>query len=484
MLIEIILFWRADDIFNIPFRKALLLFSSILVILTFLFFIAQARYYKYMWFIGCESKPIPQAFWNTLNGGGFLYYSGGEGVSLLLIHLVPLILIALPFYAIYPDVHTLIFIQSVFFCFAALPLFLIAVKRLNGIAAMVISFSFLLHPFIVGPAFTAPFKETVFIAFFMFFTFYFFENKRFYPYLLFLVLSMMARETVPLTCFMFTIYAILKKRPVKWVVSTAVLTVSYFMLFLFIQQCFDNVAFTTFTVREAYFDSAASGSVVTSVISRILNPGALMRVVVDVKNAKYIFRLLSPCGLILPLLSFEIIFVIPQLLVVLLSSNRAFLMPFWHHSVEASIFIWLSCVFGISKISNNEKIIKLLGIGKEKLSLVMVVFLVLMALSTYHTWYVKNEKMDSSYYNAIDEAVSLIPQDAAVSGSSHILPRLHKRRNILYLYEFAKADYIIIDRRRKAGDVGDIGALGEGTAKKYKTVFEKEGITVYAKERN
>ncbi len=485
-LIEAVFFWKViDRVFNISFRRALLALNFILIILISIHFIWQIRYYRYMWLMGSELATFQQMFWNTVNGGGF-FYNSLEGTCRFFIHLAPLVLIALPFYALYQHVYTLFFIQSVFFCYACLPLFLIASKRLNNITSIVISIGFLFYPFIVGPTFSS-FRETALIAFFMFFTFYLFEEKRFHLYLLFLLLTMMARETVPLTCFMFAIYAFIKKRPARWIMATAILTISYFLIFLLMQKAVGYIAFETYPSRfvEAY-GFTGSGSILPAIISKLSNPKAVIASIFDIEKAKYVYRLLSPCVLILPLSSIEIIFIIPLLCAFLPADNMQWLSPMWHYSMDISIFIWISTIFTISKLTNNKKIATSLNISKERLSLIMAIFVSIMALSTYHTWHIKHERMSNSYYETVKEVTSFIPPDASVCAASCLMPFLCEGRHAVALYKFEQTDYIVIDINRRHTNIFVPKAeekLKNELAMKYEVVFRKEGIIVYAKKQ-
>ena len=88
-----------------------------------------------------------QALWSTLHGK-FLYTTlhGEEASVTFAHHFQPILLLILPIYAVYQSPETLLVLQSFFLALGALPIYWIARKKLNELAGLVFSASYLLYP--------------------------------------------------------------------------------------------------------------------------------------------------------------------------------------------------------------------------------------------------------------------------------------------------------------------------------------------------
>lgn len=145
-------------------------------------------------------------------------------------HFTPIhFLIALP-YKIYPHIYTWYFIMSFSYGFSSLILYLLAKDVVaNQAAAFVISVSYLLYPPLHYVNLGA--LDTINFALpFLFLTFYFLYKKRFICYLIFMILSCMCKEDIPLVVILLGIYQLIMKYPRKWWAVTTAFSASYFIL--------------------------------------------------------------------------------------------------------------------------------------------------------------------------------------------------------------------------------------------------------------
>jgi uncharacterized membrane protein len=69
-------------------------------------------------------------------------------------------------------------------------------------------------------------------VFFLFWAFYFYDQNKFKPFLIFIFLSLLIREDVSFAIFMFGIIAILDKRKIKWILTPILLSSIYFFIAL------------------------------------------------------------------------------------------------------------------------------------------------------------------------------------------------------------------------------------------------------------
>jgi len=104
-----------------------------------------------------------------------------------------------PFYALFQDPVTLLVLQSLFLASGAVPLYLLAKKRLNNNPfAVIIALVFLLFPALHGLN-TYDFHGLVFFIPFLFFLFFFLETKRMKLFWLFFILALITREDTAFT---------------------------------------------------------------------------------------------------------------------------------------------------------------------------------------------------------------------------------------------------------------------------------------------
>lgn len=164
---------------------------------------------------------MTQMVWNTLHGR-FLYLTDYFGTDLprwAMSHVDPIILLVVPFFAIYQSPLTLVFFQLILVTFSSLLIYKIAELELkNKVLALLMGLAFLLYP-AVGflLAWTAFHGVTIAIPFFLG-AFYLFEKmykeKKFTKrnltfFWILLVITMAGKEELPLFVFLFGFFILL-----------------------------------------------------------------------------------------------------------------------------------------------------------------------------------------------------------------------------------------------------------------------------------
>ena len=131
-----------------------------------------------------------------------------------------------PFYALFQNPVTLLILQSMFLASSAVPLYLIAKKRLNNnFLSIIISIVFLLFPALHGLN-TYDFHGLVFFIPIFFFMFYFLETKRMKLFWLFFVLALITREDTPVTLIGVGLYIYFIMKNQKLGISISVSSIS------------------------------------------------------------------------------------------------------------------------------------------------------------------------------------------------------------------------------------------------------------------
>lgn len=165
----------------------------------------------YAWDLGI----FDQSLWTTLHSGKFLFntvemFISQPGTplygSFFVIHFSPILFLVLPFYWLNSSPQTLLVFQSFILGVAAVPLYLFAKNTLNNrVTAVVFSLAYLLYPPLQGVNWF-DFHVQAFLPLFFFCTFYFLAKEEWLQYFVFIFLSLMVAENVPVTVVFVGLY--------------------------------------------------------------------------------------------------------------------------------------------------------------------------------------------------------------------------------------------------------------------------------------
>lgn len=203
---------------------------SILLLLTIgyilLFSVFTVLKYQHFQYNALDLAILNQVFYNTSLGNFFGFTIHPH--SYLGDHLELIILLLSPFYFILKSPITLLILQTIFIGLSAIPIFLLTKRVLAPRLALLMGFIFLANPFVQNMN-LFEFHILPFALFFIFFAFYFFQTKKFFPFLIFFILGLLVREDVALFLVMFSVLSLLQKRSLKWMITPFVLSTSWFI---------------------------------------------------------------------------------------------------------------------------------------------------------------------------------------------------------------------------------------------------------------
>ncbi len=173
-------------------------------------------------------------FWNTLHGNPFKasITLGPDGPSHFGRHADMLVYFLLPIYYFAQKSETILVLQALFMGAAAVPLYLLASRRLGSVPALVIAGSYLLHPALHG----GNLFEFHFIGFglpLLFGAWAAYERQRLGLAALLGVLTLLTREDVALWVTIFGAYLIVTGTDPKRGLVTVVVSLIYFGLIKF-----------------------------------------------------------------------------------------------------------------------------------------------------------------------------------------------------------------------------------------------------------
>jgi len=131
------------------------------------------------------------------------------------VHISPIYYLMLPFYMIFPHPQTLQILQAVILASGIVPLYLLMKhKRLSNKAIVLISFIYALYPALSSGCYY-DLHENCFLTALLFWTFYFYEKKKYILLYIFAFLVLLVKEDAAIYIAFFALYTILSSLPEK-----------------------------------------------------------------------------------------------------------------------------------------------------------------------------------------------------------------------------------------------------------------------------
>lgn len=389
-----------------------------------------------------------QMFYMMAHGKAPITTSVGYAINHMIeIHFSPIFYLFVPIYKLFPSPETLLFLQSLFACLAAIPLYRIAhAHGLDQKISLLLAIAFLLQPGYFGGQLKDFHEIKLFPFFFLNFVYFFERNedseKRFNALtLLFLVLSLSVKEDS-------AIYLIAYAAPALFRSSTArkkaliVILVSLLTFAIVTGFVLGDESDFTYRYRSLLPNWAASS---LSGLGKVFltSPFAIITRVFTAPKLELYSLLLLPLALI-PLFGARRL------------KNLSLLIPFaalnvlqdleWQSmdnqyfmgTVSCFLLIVISELQAMKKESNRTFFVRLILLST-----------ILLTLSAHlqKMDYLKKYKADRLIYAELETELSEIPSDLSASGSSHIYPHLSKRAEIYPTAFGYQTDIIAIDLR-------------------------------------
>lgn len=427
--------------------KGFLLFLAILLFYSIAFTsIAVWRYENFCLHDSGDLLLFEQVIYNTVNGKTF--YNNSSGHNHFGDHNSPVLALLVPFAAIFPVPYVLYAFTVLSIAISAIPIYFIARKTLNsGLLALFVAASYLVQPALVGQVYLS-FHEINMVLPFLAFAFYYFIEERFYPFIAVFAMGLMVKEDVSLTLFMFSIYALIKKRGLKWCLIPAILSITWLALSIKVIIPFFAKSHS-YQMVFAYFSNVGN-SLGELISNTIVQPFGTLKELTQPDKLFYLFILLLPAGLILPFFSSEIIFVIPSIFINIYGGTQRFrLIDFEapgtlplprHMSLMAAVFLFIAAIYAIQKL----RVI----FARHSTLATTVSCLLLISMSLYSARFILRPEF---YYKphtpmpeTIKRVISLIPRKATVKANIEIANHLYDRKEVYILGSPMEADFIVI----------------------------------------
>jgi len=404
-----------------------------------------------------------QVLWSTANTGRVFWYTPeiliNPSCNFFGIHFSPFLFVILPVYYVFQSTETLLVLQVSFLALGAVPLYKIAKhENLTSKQALVFVSLYLTYLPIYGMIFF-DFHVQAFLPFLFFFSLYYFKKEEWGKYLLFIILSLMVIEFVPLIVIFFGIYGL-------WVDRKEILESfrSFHLKFLFRRRTILSIV--TVILGIVWFVAA------TRVISTVnpsappwpnsdlgdpvhdlpgfvwnvvSNPLKTLQVIFSPLDQKilYIFGLFAPVAFLsfLDLPSLMIGF--PWFLAAFLSNYPPYYAAIGYQYIAfVAPFIFVSAIYGFRRLSTANSF----SVVNANLNVVMskilktshwrafvVVLLALIMSVSYVAVVDVNVSLPvvTEHERLLEAFTKLIPLDASILTQNNVFPHLSRR---LYAY--------------------------------------------------
>jgi len=411
------------------------------LIFTVLFILRYRSFFAETW----EDLAIyNQILWNIVHGNG-PYCSITQ--TLFFGHFTPILyLVALP-YAFWPHIYSLYFILSLSFALGAIPLFMLS-KRVfsSSWMALYIALIYLLLPTLHFLNLT-DFRPILLCIPLLLCAFYFFYEKRFFPFVVFIILSAFCYETVCLNIIFFGIYALMLRRSLKWVIVPILIGTSWFIISVSVMMpALGYKEFMRKLFYAHYIQDATSKGRILYIFS---NPSEMFKRIISKTKFLYIWHISGLPYLFLPYLS-------PLLLIIALPTYLGIALRIGvfntsgsHHVATIIPFLAIATVFGLNKCLSFFSKHRFHYLRRS--FLITIFFLIFLsnfgytrfgsiAANMYDKRFMNVRNIFDPIFYIQDEQdkialklIAMIPKDASVTTSGDLLPQLSHRKT---LYEF------------------------------------------------
>ena len=391
---------------------------------------------------------------------------------------------AAPFLWIWQDARMMLLLQSFSLALAAVPLFLIANKKMgSGLIAIIVVMSYFLYP-ALGHLNMENFHYDSFLVLFIFCAFYFLITKRYFLYIAFVIFALITKEEAAITIFLLGIYAFFQNKKIG--VATMALPVIYVAILLkLIFPIFNPEGYALYSrlrIGEVFLSDPFSLETYKEMYTIFLTN------LFTERNGIYLLHIFGPVAFI-PLLSPATMLLAGSLYVNLLS-DYSYAHSIKYHYVAGFIpFIFISIVYVLSYLTE----------GKAKKFLLPVIIVIIAASVTGNSLigsrtrlrdldeFPKRLEVAMTPQKELEQLIDSVPGDATVSATYNVVPHLTDRETIFQFPNPFERSYWALSRKAPYTNIKyvDFVLLDSRRDKNYETFenLKSDGIYVVSQQK-
>ncbi len=362
------------------------------------------------------------------------------------------------FYLLYPHAETLLVVQAVLIGACAIPLFLLARRRLGPWVAALLSCLFLLYPPLHGSN-LYDFHYQPLGVFFLLFSLYFLETRRDRLAALSILVALSVREDMSALLAIFGVYLTLKgERPRAGLIVAAIGTTVFVMLKMVIMpnimdghQAFIHQYKALVPQGEQGF-----GAVVKTVIG---NPGFTITTLLEREKLIYLLQIFSPLAFLPWRRPLSILLFVPGFFFTLIATQYpALTMISFQYTAYWTPFVFVAAIAALEWLGHLETAKRIAPVSQRAWLMTLPVTLLITSAQHGGIIYRDNVKgaWDSHHFGTTDRErkryddlltlMAKVPPKARIVSSERIVPHVSNRP-----YAFAlrlglfDAEYLLVE---------------------------------------
>lgn len=365
-------------------------------------------------------------------------------LSHLAVHISPIYYLILPIYYIFPSPVTLNVIQPLIIYSGVIPLYLLTKKlKLSRNAGTFLCAAFSLYAPLAAGCFY-DLHENCFMVPLLLWMFYFCEAEKYIPMFLFAVLTLTVKEDAFVYVAIFALYLILTKKQYLKGGGMLVMSAAYFALCCFILSRLGEGV-----MESRYSNLQTDGGLLQVAKTLLMNTGFAVGEIFKTETGGtekfiYLAQMLMPLAFI-PLKSknYSRYLLLLPIFVNLLTQYKYQYDIGYQYSFSIAAFLFYLSALNLSEMKPKKQ--NRLTLTAATAAALLFVMIVIPKSVSYIQKY--NTYKDS--YRQMNEAIATIPDDASVTASAHLIPKLAQRA-VIYedeYHETPDTEYFVLDIR-------------------------------------
>lgn len=420
--------------------------------------------------------------WNLIRGSWFAASPDlGRTGSHIQFHANFLAYLYAPFYAMYQRAESLLVIQAVTITTTAIPLYLIAKRRIgNAWAALVIAYAYLIHAPMHGPVFY-DFHFATLAPFWIAWVVYFYEVERKGWLIATWICAMLLREDTSAVLSAGCLFHLTQGKKARWALIGGIVSALYFFVTKFIIMPLHRTWSDANSFTWMFQGLIPPGETGFKGVLRTLgsNPVFTFNSLLEQDKLTYIIKMMGPV-LVLPFRHPRawILFIPPAMFTLLSWGYKPLYQTFFQYTSNYSTYIFFAACVVMSWWRQRDS-----SLG-ERTFRVPAAVLAIFATATVYSYshgamfqresfvggfrHVRFElsKEDHRRHKDLYELIRMIPKNASVAATEMEAPHVSNRRFCFTLrFAYEDADYLLMNLdEARSGSTNQIlkNAIGTG----------------------
>ncbi len=392
-----------------------------------------------------------QAIYNVLHSGYMrttLY--GPYAIDYIGDHFSPILYALAPLYALGGDARLLLVLQSIVLAAAAIPVYLLAVRKTHSVLlSATLAASYLLYPALHGVN-LRDFHQIALVCAPLLAALYFLETGRTRAFLAALGLALLVKEEISLTVAAIGAYVFLVKRRYALGAVLALIGLAYFSVVTgWLMPLLGGKP--QIDTRFGGIIAAGAQGAIGVAWTLLTNPiYTAVTILGNPQKLVFLFQILAPV-LFLPLLAPASVWLpaLPALAVQLLTSAHTQYDITYHYSAHLIPFIFFLTAFGLQRTLRRLRFA-----APYARWLAVALGIASLALSYQYGRLISRQGTEiprpDAHAAVIRRFMAQLPAAVSVSTMSDIVPHLTTRRTIYLFPDVADAEYLLLDTAPQA----------------------------------